>query len=179
MDPTPAARRRPRAAVVVLSAVLVLVLVASSLLLARMFDTTRAWEDSSAGWEKLANENAAELAATKNDLATATAELEATNAQLATAQQRITELADEKAQLGDTSASRQQLADYQARVSRAAGQVATALASCVTGQQTLIGYLKESEKYDAAQLTQFGEDVQTVCAQATDANTALQDALTR
>jgi len=179
VDPAPTTSRRPRAAVVILSAVLVLVLVASALLLARMFDTTRAWEDSSAGWEKLANENAAELAATTNDLAAATAELEATNAQLATAQQRITELADEKAQLGDTSASQQQLADYQARVSRAAGQVATALASCVTGQQTLIGYLKESEKYDAAQLTQFGQDVQTVCEQATEANTALQDALTR
>src|SRR4051794_4316763 len=89
VDPAPTApRRRPRAAVVILSAVLVLVLVGSALLLARMFDTTSAWEDSSAGWEKLANENAAELAATKSDLAAATAELEATNAQLATAQQR-------------------------------------------------------------------------------------------
>lgn len=182
VDAAPAATppaRRPRTAVVVLSSVLVLVLVVSGLLLARMFSTTQAWEDSSADWEKLANDTANELASTQNDLATATAELEATSAQLATAQQRITELADEKAQLGDTSASQQQLADYQARVSLAAGQVATALASCVSGQQKLIGYLQDSAQYDAAQLTQFGQDVQTVCEQATDANTALQDELRR
>ena len=181
-DPAPTAApatRRPRAAVVVLSAALVLVLVVSGLVLARMFSTNQAWEDSSAGWEKLANDTANELAATKNDLATATSELEATSAQLATAQQRITELANEKAQLGDTSASQQQLADYQARVSLAAGQVATALASCVSGQQKLIGYLQDSAQYDAAQLTQFGQDVQTVCEHATDANTALQDELRR
>src|SRR4051812_15234864 len=53
----PPATRRPRTAVVVLSAVLVLVLVASGLLLARMFATTRAWEDSTAGWQRLAHEN--------------------------------------------------------------------------------------------------------------------------
>lgn len=175
----PRRRRGARIAIVVLSVVLVLVLVASGLLLARMLTTTSAWEDSSAGWEKLANESATELAATQSELATTQAELDTTTAQLATAQTRITDLANEKAQLGDTSATQQQLADYQSRVSQAAGQVATALAACVTGQQKLIGYLKESEKYDAAQLTQFGQDVQTLCSQATDANAALQAELTR
>ena len=177
--PAPAATRRPRTAVVVLSAVLVLVLVASGLLLARMFATTRAWEDSSAGWQRLAHKGADDLATTQSQLATAQSQLDTTTAQLATAQARITDLANEKAQLGDTSATQQELADYQSRVSHAAGQVATALAACITSQQQLIGYLRESEKYDASQLAQFGQDVQTLCGQATDANSALQAELKR
>ncbi|WP_426595384.1 hypothetical protein ACPPVS_07395 [Cellulomonas sp. McL0617] len=178
-QPAPRARRRPRTAVVVLSAVLVLVLVGTGLVLARMLATTRAWQESSAGWERLATQGATDLASTQGDLATAQSELDTTTAQLATAQTRITDLANEKAQLGDTNATQQELADYQARVSQAAGQVATALAACITGQQKLIGYLQESQKYDTAQLTQFGQDVATVCSQATAANTALQAELKR
>jgi hypothetical protein len=175
----PPATRRPRTAVVVLSAVLVLVLVASGLLLARMFATTRAWEDSTAGWQRLAHENADDLAETQSQLAAAQSQLDTTTAQLAAAQTRITDLANEKAQLGDTSATQQELADYQSRVSQAAGQVATALTACITGQQQLIGYLREADKYDAAQLSRFGQDVQTLCGQATDANSALQAELKR
>ena len=57
--------------------------------------------------------------------------------------------------------------------------MATALTSCVTGQQKLIGYLKDSASYDAAQLTQFEQDVQSLCQQATDANASLQAELKR
>ncbi|WP_231384195.1 hypothetical protein [Cellulomonas sp. URHD0024] len=178
-QPAPTASRRPLVAVLVLSAVLVLVLVVAGLLLARMVTTTQAWEDSSAGWERLANKAATDLATTQSDLAAAQASLDTTTSQLATAQARITELANEKAQLGDTSATQQQLADYQSRVSSAAGEVATALTACIDSQQQLIGYLKEADQYDAGQLTQFGQDVQTLCGQATDANTALQAELKR
>ena len=156
-----------------------LVLVASGLLLARMLATTHAWEDSSAGWQRLAHTTADDLATTQSQLATAQSQLDTTTAQLATAQARITDLANEKAQLGDTSATQQELADYQSRVSQAAGQVATALAACISSQQQLIGYLQESQKYDPTQLAQFGQDVQTLCGQATDANTALQAELKR
>lgn len=173
------ARRGSGAAVVALAAVLVVVLVGSGLLLARMWRTTQAWEGSSAGWERLSSATASDLATARSDLAASQATLKTTSAQLATAQARITALANEKAQLGDTNAAQRQLADYQSRVSQAAGQVATALSACVTGQRRLIGYLKQADQYDAAQLTQFGQDVQTVCDQATDANTALQTELTR
>ena len=140
---------------------------------------TQAWQDSTQQWETLARTTGEELATAQADLAATQAELDATTAQLATAQERITQLADEKAQLGDTSASQQQLADYQSRVSQAAGQVATALASCVDGQQRLIGYLQDSAQYDQDDLARFTADVQTVCAQATDANAALQRELER
>ena len=176
---SPTRTRRPRTAVIVLAAALVVVVVVAGLLIARMVTTTQAWEDSSTGWESLATTTANELATSQSDLAATQAELDATTAQLTTAQARITELADEKAQLGDTSASQQQLADYQARVSQAAGQVATALASCISGQQKLIGYLRASDQYDPTELAQFGEDVQTLCGKATDANASLQAELKR
>ena len=57
--------------------------------------------------------------------------------------------------------------------------MATALASCVDGQQRLIGYLQDSAQYDPDDLARFTTDVQTVCAQATDANAALQRELER
>ena len=172
-------RRRPRAATVVLAVLLVTTLVGAGLVLGRMLTTNQAWQDSTREWETLARSTGEDLAASQADLAATQAELDATTAQLSTAQERITQLADEKAQLGDTSASQQQLADYQSRVSQAAGQVATALASCVDGQQRLIGYLQNSAQYDPTDLERFTSDVQTVCAQATDANAALQRELER
>lgn len=172
-------RRRPGIATTVLAVLLVATLVVGGLLLSHMLTTNQAWQSSTQDWETLARSTGTDLAASQADLEANQAELDATRAQLATAQQRITELADEKAQLGDTSASQQQLADYQSRVSQAAGQVATSLAACVDGQQRLIGYLQNSSQYDQADLDRFTTDVQTVCAKATDANAALQRELRR
>lgn len=173
----PPHRRRP--AVAVLAVALVVVLAVSTLLVVRMVRTTHAWETSASQWESLARTHGEDLATTRADLDGALAELASTQDQLATAQARITALADEKAQLGDTSESQRQLADYQARVSAAAGTVATALTTCVDGQQKLIGYLKDAASYDAADLARFEQDVETVCTAAKDANTALQQELDR
>ncbi|NNH08668.1 hypothetical protein HLB10_16475 [Cellulomonas fimi] len=164
---------------VVLAVALVLVLALGTLLAVRLVTTTRAWERTAADWEELARTHGTQLAQAQVDLEAAQAELSDTQAQLATAQQRITELADEKARLGDTTASQQQLADYQARVSEAAGQVATALANCIDGQERLIGYLRESDRYDPADLERFATDVDRVCGAATDANAELQRELDR
>ena len=172
-------RRRPRRAAVVLALLLVAALAGSGVILSRMLATNEAWRASTQEWERLARSTGEDLAASQAELSATQAELDATSAQLATAQERITALADEKAQLGDTSASQQQLADYQARVSQAAGQVATALASCVDGQQRLIGYLQDSSQYDPTDLARFSSDVETVCGRATDANAALQRELDR
>ena len=69
--------------------------------------------------------------------------------------------------------------DYQARVSQAAGRVATALANCIDGQKQLIGYLQNAAAYDATQLAAFQAQVDDVCTEATDANTQLQLELDR
>ncbi|WP_307858302.1 hypothetical protein [Cellulomonas fulva] len=160
-----------------LAVALVVVLLAAGALVAYLWRTTDAWRASSADWEELARDSSSRLATTRADLATAQDQLTETTEQLTVAQDRITELADEKAQLGDDSAAQQQLADYQARVSQAAGQVATALATCIDGQQQLIGYMEAADEYDPDELERFRQDVDDLCAQATDANSQLQTEL--
>ena len=173
---------RPRArrtAVVVLSAVLGVVLLASGALTWYLLRVNAAWQEHSQQWEALAEQHGADLAQARLDLESTRTELASVQDQLTTAQARITQLADEKAQLGDQSAAQQQLADYQARVSRAAGQVATALANCIDGQDQLIGYLGNPSLYAADQLAAYRQQVQDYCRQARDANTTLQSELTK
>lgn len=137
------------------------------------------WRASAQAWEDQARDQAAEVARLEAGLAAAGGELAAARAQLATATARITDLADEKARLGDENVVAQQYLDYQRRVSDAAGVVADALGRCTAGQAQLIEYLAAPERYDAAQLEEFREQVADLCAGATDANTALQQELER
>lgn len=139
-----------------------------------LYRTTTAWEDRAEEYRRAAEGLGGSLAATQAELEGARAELEGVRAQLATANERIVELADEKAQLGDDREVQRQLVDYQQRVSEAAGTVALALDQCVQGQDQLIGYLQNAAQYDPVELERFGQDVQTLCQQATDANAALQ-----
>jgi hypothetical protein len=165
----PRHRRQPWA-LLALSILLALTLGLATYLLL----TTRAYERRSAEWEAAARTTGTELTQTRGDLGAATSDLAAARDQLATAQARITQLADEKAQLGDDRAIQRQLVDYQQRISAAAGNVATALSTCIDGQYKLIGYLENPSAYDQTDLARFRTDVQTVCGAATDANAALQ-----
>lgn len=161
----------------VLATLLVVVLIVSVPLIAYLWRTADEWRASSGDWEDLARGTHVELERTQGDLAAAQRTLDDTRDQLGTAQERITELADEKAQLGDDSAAQQQLADYQARVTEAAGKVATALATCIAGQSQLIEYMDDAESYEPELLAKFREDVDALCGQATEANEQLQDEL--
>lgn len=136
--------------------------------------TTRAYERRGAAWESAARTTGAQLTQTRADLDGTVSELAATRDQLSTAQARITQLADEKAQLGDDSALQRQLADYQSRISTAAGNVATALNTCIDGQNQLIGYLQNPSAYNPTDLARFEANVTTVCGNATAANATLQ-----
>ena len=158
---------------------LAVALVVAGLAVGRMLQVNAAWQRSSTQWQALARSHGEQLAQAQADLQAAQDELTATRSQLDAAQQRITQLADEKAKLGDTTAAQQQLADYQARVSQAAGKVATSLATCIDGQNKLIGYLDNASAYDAASLAGYRTDVQSYCDQAKAANTALQHELSR
>jgi chromosome segregation ATPase len=142
-----------------------------------LYATTRAYSDRLAWTEDQARAIGADLTLTRSELAGARAELDALQAQLTTAQERITALADEKAQIGDDREAQRQLLDYQARVSQAAGTVASALDRCVQGQDQLITYLEDAESYDPAELSRFGTEVETLCQSASDANEALQSEL--
>ena len=171
----PARHRRRPWTVIVLSVLLALTLGCATYLLL----TTRAYQQRSSEWEVQARSTGALLTQTRSDLEGTTGELAATREQLATAQARITALADEKAQLGDDRELQRQLVDYQQRISTAAGKVATSLTNCIAGQNQLITYLGNAAAYNPADLATFRTDVQTLCTAATDANTALQRELKR
>ena len=174
----PAPRRRSRWRAVVL-ALVVLLLLGALAAAVHLYRTTTAWQTRAADYERAAEELGATLATTQADLEGARAELEGVRTQLATANERIVQLADEKAQLGDDREVQRQLVDYQQRVSEAAGTVALALDQCVQGQDLLIGYLANAAQYDPVELERFGDDVQTLCQQATDANAQLQQELSQ
>ena len=171
----PSRRHRVPRTVVALAVPLVLLLGLSGYLVV----ATHAHERASVEWRALAEHKADELATTQQDLDGATSELTAVREQLATATSRITELANEKAQIGDEVATQQQLADYQKRVGAAAATVASALDRCVTAQHTLIGYLRDAASYSSTDLARYSSDVDALCRSAQDANTSLQTELTR
>ncbi len=157
-------------AVVVLAVLLVVAVVAA----VHLYRTSTAWRDRAGQYEATAQDLGTELATTRAELEGARGELEGVRSQLTTANERIVELADEKAQIGDDREVQRQLVDYQQRVSVAAGTVALALDRCVQGQNQLIGYLENAAQYDPVELERFGTEVQALCQTATDANAALQ-----
>jgi outer membrane murein-binding lipoprotein Lpp len=177
--PGPPGRRRAGRGAVVTAVVLAVLLLLVTVTAAYLWRTTLAWEDRADRWESAAREQAAGAAALQTNLDGVSSELAASRDQLDTATARITELADEKAQLGDENVVSQQYLDYQRRVSEAAGAVATALGQCIRSQAELIGYLEEPEAYDPADLERFAGDVQALCDQANDANEQLQQELTQ
>jgi len=178
-DENPPPVRTYRTAVVALSVVLGLVLVGGGVLTGYLLRVNAAWQQHSQEWQALATQHGADLAQAQFDLESTRTELQGVRDQLATAQARITQLADEKAQLGDESAAQQQLTDYQQRVSHAAGQVATALSSCIDGQQQLITLLGNQSAWDPAQLATFKQQVNDYCAGARAANASLQAELAK
>lgn len=167
--PAPRHRRRPWA-VVILSILLVAVTALSAYLWVRTVRYERYADDI----EAQARVIGTELATLRSEHEGTVAELAAVNDQLATAQSRITELADEKAQVGDDREVQRQLVDYQERVSQAAANVASALSTCIDAQDQLIDYLGDAASYDPEDLDRFKGEVQGVCATATEANTELQ-----
>jgi hypothetical protein len=171
--------RTHRTAVVVLSVILGLVLAGSGGLTWYLLRVNAAWQQHSQELEALAEQRGTDLAQAQSDLEETRTELKAVQDQLATAQTRITQLANEKAQLGDESAAQQQLADYQHRVSQAAGQVASALSNCIDGQEQLIQFIQTSSQWDPAQLATYRQDVENYCGSARSANTALQAELAK
>ena len=169
---SPARRRWPLVAVVVM-------LVAALAGAAYLGVLARAWSDRADALGATADDLGARLARAEADLEQRTGELGTATAELATAQARIIELADEKARTGDDREVQRQLVAYQERVSEAAAAVATSLRSCVSGQDTLIDYLRQPELYDPDDLARFEGEVAALCGQAAAANDDLQRELDR
>lgn len=137
-----------------------------------MYQTAIAWEERSAQLSGRVQDLADEAATVSDDLDVTNQALELTETQLDTARERITELADEKAQLGDEHAVQQRLVEYQEHVSEVAADVLFVLEECISGQDSVIEYLKDQDNYDAEDLSRFEGEVAHYC---TDATTASED----
>jgi Skp family chaperone for outer membrane proteins len=154
--------------------VLAVLLVAALGLGGYLWLTTVRWQADSAGWESEARGYADRVAALQAELEATDAELVASREQLATATARISDLANEKAQLGDENVTSQQYLDYQTQVSEAAGAVASAMDECIQAQSQLIGYLEDRDAYDPKDLDRFAADVAALCRQADRAHDQLE-----
>ncbi|WP_448071729.1 hypothetical protein [Georgenia yuyongxinii] len=174
--PAAARARRPRRWVAVVLAVLLVLALAAGTYLAVL---ARAWSARSGELDAVAADLGTRLAQAQADLDQRTSELGTAQSQLQAARDRIVALADEKAQTGDEREAQRQLAEYQERISAAAGSVASALQECVSGQEQLIGYLRDAELFEPSALESFEAEVATFCDQAEAANADLQRELGR
>lgn len=173
-------RVRRRRGWIVLSVVLTLLLAGTTAGAAHLWQVSEAWIERDGEWRAHARGLAAELAETNVNLEDTVAELEVVRGQLDEAQARISELADEKARLGDEHAVVRQLAEYQERVSQAAGAVVTALDACIASQQQLIRWHRDVEEPDDEDFEAYAElaaTVSDVCRSAQEAKDALQEEL--
>ena len=112
-----------------------------------------------------ARDTAIELAAARDAIAgeldQAERDLAATEEQLRQAQDRITALADEKAQTADEREVARQVAG-------SVVVVANQLEICVRGQSRLITALEDIESYDPTSVSAFAREVSTACTEALD-----------
>jgi len=168
-------RRRLRS----IALVLAVLLVGVSALAAFFWVRGDRWAAYAAGVESDAGEIGEDLAQLRAEHEGTVAELTTVQEQLAASQQRVTELAAEKAEVGDDREAQRQLVDYQERISAAAGSVATSLNECINRQQELLGYLDNAAAYDPADVTRFRQQVDALCASASTANDSLQQELAR
>ena len=176
--------QKGRGALIAIIVLLMLALVGSLSAATYFWRTANAWQTDSAAWELKAAEQATNVAELNGELALRTAQLSALEGELGSASDRITSLAGEKAALGDESelqkqylAAQQLHLEYQSRISDAATTVADSLARCTDGQKQLIGYLREAELYDPTDLTNFGNQVDALCADAVAASAELRNQL--
>jgi septal ring factor EnvC (AmiA/AmiB activator) len=164
---TTSRRRRRRWPVVVTIVVLVLAVLATAALAAHLWRTTDAWQAETERVEGVAAELQAERDRLAGELDQARRDLAATEEQLHRAQERVTELAEEKAQTADEREVARQLAGT-------AATVATQLETCVRGQDQLITALADIAAYDPQAVVEYAETVRTACNEALRGNEEIQ-----
>jgi hypothetical protein len=165
--PPPVRRRRRPWGWITLTTLLVLALAGASALAAYLWQTTTAWQDETVRVESVAADLRAERDELAAELDQSARDLAATDQQLREAQDRISELAQEKAQTADEREIARLL------VTSVAG-VATQLETCVRGQDQLITALSDLEAYDPESVVEYAESVRAACTQALRGNEEVQ-----
>lgn len=183
--PAPAGARPPRRWPLALAWVLVGVLALSLGVLGWGYQQSL---DSSRGWKALADSTTVALDRARADLDTTTATLTKTKSALVDTQKALDKtkgnLEAVAGQYNDASQRIRQLADEKAQVGDEAGLLATAvgqaarlqqqLDTCVTGLRGLQTYLVNAADYDPASLASFVAQVNSGCDEAQTQSAAFQ-----
>src|SRR5690625_4457933 len=172
----PRPQKKPWALISV-CALLSLLLIAAGGVGFYLYQTTDAWRHRSGELTERVQDLANEIATVSEEFDATVSALERTETQLDTARDSITELADEKAQLGDEHAVQQRVVEYQERVSEIAADILFALDECISGQNRVIDYIKDADRYDTDDLKRIEGEVADYCSDATDASEQLLEEL--
>lgn len=135
------------------------------------------WEARAAALEDVSYDLGDRLSEEQDYVVTQQEQITLLSEQLATAQDRIVELADEKSQAGDAAAFAQQQIDYLDQLAAAGGSVSLALNRCVNEMRTLVGYWKNIGSYTPSEVQDFEDAVLAICTAAQNANASFQQQL--
>ena len=172
------APRRGRAGWIAAVVVLVLLLAGAATLDWYLWRTSNEWEARSEALTAINYDLGGRLSAEQQTTMQLSNEIDLLTQQLATSNQKVTDLSAEKASAVDESAYYLQEIDALEQNVESAAGTASALQRCVDGQQELVTYLQDAELYDPEDLEAFRTSVDELCTQAEEANVRLQDSLT-
>lgn len=161
---------------IVVTAILTLLLLSVVAFAGYLWDVTRKWEAQAAQAQAISADLGERLATEQSEVVRLQQELDITNEQLSTAQQRITELADLAAQTGDDVQYYVQEINAQRELAQTGSAVATALNRCIEGQRQLAVYLRDADNYDPQELADYETSLKTLCDNAISANSTFQQA---
>ena len=114
------------------------------------------------------------LAAEQTQVIELTTQKDTLNDQLGAVQERMIELVDDVAQRDDNAEYyARQISDLTEVLTTASG-VANALNRCIDSKTKLIEYIRDAENYDPTELTDYEDQVDVLCTNASAANVELQ-----
>jgi len=162
---------------IVLTSILTALLIGMTVFAGYLWNVSDAWSLQVDKVDAANTDLGERLGAEQSEVVRQQAQIDLLSTQLATAQARITELADINARTGDDV--QYYVAEINARseLAATAAAVANALNRCVEGHQQLVIYLRDEENYDPADLTEYEASLTALCSNAISANVQLQAAL--
>ena len=164
---------------IVLTSVLAALLLGMTIFAGYLWNVSNAWSVQVVEIDAANTDLGERLGAEQSEVVRQQAQIDLLSTQLATAQSRITELADINARTGDDVQYYVQEINARSELAATAAAVANALNRCVEGHQQLVIYLRDEENYDPAELAEYETGLNTLCTNAVSANVQLQDALSK
>lgn len=159
---------------IAVTALLVVLLGIAIMLLVQARNVSFAWEQQVVDVKAQNYDLGQRVADEQSQVASLKGEIDKITGQLNTAQQKISDLADDKAQQGDNVEFYARQIDSLTSALSTASNVANSLDRCIEGKNQLTGYMKEKDKYDPTEIADFEASLKIKCDNAVAANVELQ-----